>query len=488
MKKTVLYFSRSYLATLMPQLAAQGDDFINLYIVQTDKEEQQVIAAGGTVVLNLEKLGREALSNPDCPEWTEPADMRAVTGFNWSPLYADRYLPAYDTQVRDRLAGAIQEALEKIFNTHQISGVVTEPVALFPTHYLLYLCLTKNAVPLFWANTYFPDYFFFVSDVHIMHPRRASPLKGAEFESVKQVVTQYVERVAADKAGPAYHHQFASKQQGKFNYFSQRKGKDALILTPGVIAKLLQFARVCRVMGYRALFPRKGDYMTAGAVTEHKFYMRNLMTPKRRYDRPTDQFSSGNVFFPLQYEPEASLLYAAPDFQNQVALVEAMLQSMPQGHVLWVKEHPNQFGVLGHGNWQKLRKRYSNLRLIYGRENGRHLIQRCGLAVSITSTAGMDALILGRTCLVLGNVFFKDFPGAKSLDGVQALADALNDPTNYLQSSNVLKDTHLRQISPLVDFASNCYPGDPQPAPNLFTPQNLKHLYKAIQAELISNK
>ena len=484
MKKTVLYFSRSYLTTLMPQLAAQGDDFINLHIVQTNKEERQVIAAGGTVVLNLEKLGREALSNPDTPEWSEPADMRAVTGFNWSPLYADRYLPTYGTQTRDRLAGALQTALEDIFDTHPIAGVVTEPVALFPTHYMLYLCLTRNAVPLFWANTYFPNHFYFVSDVHIMHPRRAKPLEGDELEAVKQDVTQYVERVAADKAGPAYHHQFATKQQGKFNYFNQRQGKDALILTPGPVAKLLQLARVGRVMGYRALFPRKGDYMTAGAVGEHRFYMRNLMTPRRRYDPPTDEFASGNIFFPLQYEPEASLLYAAPDSQNQAALVESMLKSMPQGHVLWVKEHPNQFGVLGHGVWQKLRKRYSNLRLVYGRENGRHLIQRCGVAVSITSTAGMDALILGRTCLVLGDVFFKDFPGAKSLDGMNALANALNDPGNYLQSADLLEGGHVRQIAPLVAFAANCYSGDPQPAPELYTPQNLSFLYKAIQAEL----
>lgn len=218
--------------------------------------------------------------------------------------------------------------------------------------------------------------------------------------------------------------------------------------------------------------------MIAGAADEHWFYFRNLMGRLSRYDKPTDQFYKGNVFFPLQYEPEASLLYAAPDFRNQVAVVETILQSLPASHVLWVKEHPNQFGVLSRGAWQVLRKRYKNLRLIYGRENGRHLIQRCGLAVAITSTAGMDALILGRKCFVLGDVFFEAFPDAIQIKSNAALARQLNTPENYRDAN------HLGDIdgiaTALRGFAAGCYPGDPQPAPELMQPDNMQSLYKAI--------
>jgi len=207
--------------------------------------------------------------------------------------------------------------------------------------------------------------------------------------------------------------------------------------------------------------------------------MRNLMSRRRGYDEPADHFSAGNIFFPLQYEPEASLLYAAPDFRNQPAVVESILQALPEGHVLWVKEHPNQFGALRHGPWLALRRRYCNLRLIFGRENGRHLIQRCGLAVAISSTAGLDALIYGRRCIVLGDVFFRHFPGAVPLRSIDALATALNDPALYCNEAQPEVD-HAALVDAMVAFGRNCYPGDPQPAPGLYSNENTALLREAV--------
>lgn len=485
MTKTILCFSRSYLSAFLPHLMDQGDRLSPIYMVQSDSEQKEIEARGGRVVVNLQAIVRAAFSKAatDRPKWSEPDDMRRLTDYNWSPLYSDRHLPEYDEPTRLTIAGAIQEALEEVFDQYDVAGVLSEPVALFPTHYLLYLCKKYGAVPLLWANTYFPGYFFFTSDVHLENPVRRGALEEAQQDELRSVISQYLERVSQDKAGPVYHHKFAKNSNGINSYFKQRRGEEALVMSPKFSSRILQRLRLTRVKLKRLRFPRGSDYMTAATVSEHSFYMRNHKARLSLYDDPPTEFSKSNVFFPLQYEPEASLLYAAPDFRNQVPFVESMLQSLPAEHILWVKEHPNQFGALGHGQWKVLRKRYNNLRLIFGRENGRHLIQRCGLAVVITSTAGMDALVYGRTTLVLGDVFFRNYPGAKPLRSQAELSAALNDPDNY--SNDLDPDFDLSGlVNALCQFGSHCYPGDPQPDANLYDKENVTALYKAITHEV----
>tara|TARA_R110002072_G_scaffold283940_1_gene447633 strand:- start:327 stop:1799 length:1473 start_codon:yes stop_codon:yes gene_type:complete len=485
MSKTILCFSRSYLSDLLPHLMAGMPDVEPLHIVQNDAEQAKIEKTGQRVVLNLARLSREAVKDERVVQTDalEPKDFRALTGFDWSPLYADRYLPEFPEPVRSRLTCALIDALESIFAQQRIDGVLSEPVALFPTHYMLYLCKRAGAVPLYWANTYFPGFFYFVSKVHLSNPDNLPPLPEAEMDALRNSIRSYIERVAMDKAGPVYHHQFAKTRRGLAGYLKQRSGHEALVMSPNLSTRAIQAVRLARVTAHRLLFPRLGDYMTAGAVAEHTLYFRNLMASRRGYDAPAQQFSPRNVFFPLQYEPEASLLYAAPDFRNQIAVVESILQALPAGHVLWVKEHPNQFGALMHRRWKALRKRYSNLRLVFGRENGRHLIQRCGLAVSITSSAGLDALIYGRRCLVLGDVFYRNFPGAVALRSNKELARALNDPAQYCTEER--GDFELGPlVEALVEFGRGCHPGDPQPSADLYDPENLGQLQNAIRSAL----
>ncbi len=481
MPKTILCFSRSYLSDFLPKLMEGIPDVQALHIVQSDEEQRKIQKMGHRVVLNLESMGRDALAaDPDAaPLWTEPADMRKLTAFDWSPLYADRYLSNFSESVMLRVAGAIQKALEEIFAQHQIDGVLTEPVALFPTHYMLYLCKRLGIAPMFWANTYFPGYFYFVSDVHLCQPATLPAQSAENMQDLQRTVQSFVERVAQDKAGPVYHHKFANSKRGLSGYLRQRSGHEALVLSPSITTKAIQALRFLRASMHFMFFPRLGDYMTASARSEHKFYLRNVMGGIGYYDHPADGFDPKNVFFPLQFEPEASLLYAAPDFRNQAALVESILQTLPSEHVLWVKEHPNQFGALHHPQWRKLRKKYRNLRMVYGRQNGRQLIQNCALAVSITSTAGLDALIYGRRCIVLGDVFYRNFPGALPVRSAAEMATLLNDKSNYCATQNPdVEQAPL--IAALVEFGRHCHLGDPQPSDQLYTDRNIGNLRSAL--------
>jgi|GEM_PF-1413048 len=478
MTRHVLCLSRSYLANLLPALGKRHPDTRYFHIVQTDAEARSIAAQGGEVVLNLEAIVREGLSD-SAPLWQEPADMRAVTGFSWSAIQSDRYLPHFDHATRLRIGGLLDKAVGDLFARQHFDAFVSEPVALFITHLLFYYCRRNGTRPLLWGNTYFPDYFYFADATNMSTPRREGELEAPETERLRQTVEAYVGGVVGDKAGPAYHYAFSGVKNTRLGYFKQRRGEMPLVLKPGLTSIGLQAARLGRALLKRALFPRGADFITAGSVSEHARYMRSLLTAPRIYDPLPETPSADHVVYPLQYEPEASLLYYAPEIVSQTSFVETILKALPPGKLLWVKEHPNQFGALGLKPWREIRKRHANLRFVHGRQSGRELLKRAGLCVTISSTMGMDALLIGRRVLVAGNVFFRHFPGAVALTSYAHLGEALNDPASYTP-----QDERAALTGHLIDFGLHAYRGDPQPSQILFEPDNLDLLVAAIDNEL----
>ncbi len=478
MTANVLCLSRSYLSNLLPRLGKLDADAQYFHIVQSDAEERAVKAAGGTVVLNLEAVVRQHFSSTQPAQWREPEDFRDVTGFGWSALYSDRNLPDLPARKREKTARIVFDAVAALFAERHYDAFVSEPVAIFITHIVFYFCRKTGTRPLLWANTYFPDYFYFADATNISVP---TPIAGAPNTSpeLRKTVESYAHGVIGDRVGPAYHHAFASKaSKPQLDYLSQRKGERPLVLRPGLTSIGLQFARMMRAHIKRLTFPFRGDYMTAGSASEHRAYMRYLLTPSYVYDALPDSFAATNVVYPLQYEPEASLIYFAPEIVSQISFVETILRALPSDRLLWVKEHPNQFGALGEKPWRALRAKYGNLRFIHGRQSGRELIKRCGAAVSISSSMGMDALLLGRKVIVAGRVFYRTFTGAIPVSSHDELAVALNRAETYELSDNA--DANIEE---LIAFGRNAYPGDPQPSDVLFTEENLHALSEAIRAE-----
>lgn len=480
--RTLLCLSRSYLAHLLPTLGQrQADELDYHHIVQTDKEEAQVRSLGGRVVMNMQAVVREALKDTDGPHWSEPEDMRVVTDFGWSAIQSDRYLPHFPSKVRVRIAGALQHAVARLFEQQHFDGFLSEPVALFITHVIFYHCKKDGTQPLLWCNTYFSGYFYFADKSEISTPIRRSPLSTTDTTALRESVLAYANGIVGDQTGPVYHHAFSGTKHSRLGYFKQRSGHLPLVLRPGMISRLIQAARVARVVLARLRFPQSGDFMAAGAVNEHRFYLRCLFASSSIYDTPPLEYSSNNVVYPLQYEPEASLLYFAPHHVDQISFVETILRSLPHGKILWVKEHPNQFGALNESPWLALRKRYDNLRFAHGRQNGRELIKKSALVVTISSTMGLDALLLGRKVLVGGEVFYSRFTGAIRTKSYLALAKELNNRANYDGSDNFTAN-----VEELVEFGRYAYVGDPQPSHYLFSDENLALLQLAINAELSS--
>jgi len=481
MKKKILCLSRSYLSKLFPTIAQNDNGREYFHIVQNTAEEKRVKSLGGEVVLNIETYVSSVFTSNDLDiKWEEPDDFRTITGFNWSPLYTDRYLSNFPEATRLKVAGAVYKAISELFSKYNFDYFLSEPVALFTTHVLLYFCKKNETEARLWVNCYFPDYFFFAAglDYSIPSPVLKQYSKD-EISLLDKHIKSYCEGVQEDKTGPAYHFSFSKDPDKGLNYFQQRVGNASLVLKPELKTIVLQSLRVIRAIYSWSLFPKKGDFQSAASFNEHWFYFKCLLTSRKYYDNIPDRGTQDVITYTLQYEPEASLLYAAPDFYNQLVFVEMILRSLPDGQSLYVKEHPNQFGALGIKEWRKLRKKYHHLKFIYGRESGRELIKSSSMVITLSSTAGMDAILLGKPVIVAGRVFFSNFPNVKCINSYSELAALLQQPHKALPTQDIMQDilNHFRNMG------INSYLGDPQPSSILYSDENLTHLINAISQE-----
>jgi Capsule polysaccharide biosynthesis protein len=115
------------------------------------------------------------------------------------------------------------------------------------------------------------------------------------------------------------------------------------------------------------------------------------------------------VFFPFHVEPELALLLYAPFHTHQSSIMQNVAQSLPWDTCLYVKEHPQAVGVKDMGFYKRVRVT-PNVRMMYPHVSSRALIAGSKGIVTITGTAGMEAMLMNKPAVTLGDVFYNFVP------------------------------------------------------------------------------
>jgi hypothetical protein len=110
-----------------------------------------------------------------------------------------------------------------------------------------------------------------------------------------------------------------------------------------------------------------------------------------------------NVFYPMQYQPEQTTLVGGLYFANQISTIENIAKSLPFGYTLIVKEHPRGRGARPAWQYRHL-ARFPNIRFCDA--DSKEIMKRCGAVITITSTAGLEAMALDRPIVVLGSCYY----------------------------------------------------------------------------------
>jgi len=129
------------------------------------------------------------------------------------------------------------------------------------------------------------------------------------------------------------------------------------------------------------------------------------VTQSNKYCSSTLPDQCNCVYFPLQFEPEASTMVLAPWHTNQIAVIEALAKALPAGFILVVKEHASMRGGRPKNFYRQIAAIPRTI-LVGDERAGLWWIGQAKLTTVISGTSAWEAVRLGKPVLVIGDTPF----------------------------------------------------------------------------------
>jgi hypothetical protein len=126
------------------------------------------------------------------------------------------------------------------------------------------------------------------------------------------------------------------------------------------------------------------------------------------------------VLFGLHMQPEASIDVWAPFFANQAWVIELLSRSIPPTHRLLVKVHKSDAANYTREQFARMRS-FPGVSLVKPFADARPFIEQAGLVVSIQGTMGLEAALLGRPVIMLGESPVTLLPSATQVGAITDL-------------------------------------------------------------------
>lgn len=110
-------------------------------------------------------------------------------------------------------------------------------------------------------------------------------------------------------------------------------------------------------------------------------------------------------FFPLHHQPEAEILVANTEFNDQETVIRNVAAGLPVGTKLLIKGHPAHVGGFSPLFYRRLLS-IPNVELIDPTYSSRELISRARGTISIKSTVIYEAMLLRKPVVMLGQTYY----------------------------------------------------------------------------------
>lgn len=438
-KPVVLFFARGYQAEFFPTLITDRYDAV--FVALRREERAAVEARGAKVVACFEDDFDKLDVTP------APSDYLLKS---WP---ADRFLGRFDAKKRLEILGKEITFWRALLDRHKPAAVVNELVALEISEVLLTECRRADVLYLAGMNCVVDDLFYWLTDpMTLAGDRMRLPEPDA---NARRQAERYIDEVLAKDYKPFYVKNLAGR----------------LALKP-LLVGLAKWA----VWQIRRVGDRHGAFRYEMYGEEYakriEVYFKGMA---HRYDRLEDIPAGLEViFYPLHQEPEATLVYMSEFYANQVATIENILRCLTPNQVLVVKEHPVDKGALLRSRFWKLRQDYSALYYLPAEIHGRQVLERATRVVTLTSTVGWEAAVIGKTAYVLGEIFYDNLDGLKRIRTLDELRQRLREP---VPGPSV---TRAEVVDFVARMAMASYPGNPFPHPGLYSDRNKQRVIHAI--------
>ncbi len=197
--------------------------------------------------------------------------------------------------------------------------------------------------------------------------------------------------------------------------------------------------------------------------TSHAYFMRHGR-------KPEELAGFRLVYFPMHLEPEIALQGMSPEFNNSAELIAWVSKSLPADALLVVKEQPYAFGMRSRHYYDMLR-RIGNVVLAHPDTKSWPWIEASSLVVTITGTAAIEAVNMGRPVLSYGvhqavnllpSVRFADCY-ATTREAVDDLLSMTQDDPRLARALRCLRKAQLDCSFDMSGFEKTYKSPEPQP-------------------------
>lgn len=161
------------------------------------------------------------------------------------------------------------------------------------------------------------------------------------------------------------------------------------------------------------------------------------------------------VLFSLHMQPESSIDVWAPFFSNQLWVIELLSRSVPPTHRLLIKIHKSDAARYSAEHLDEMRS-FPGVALVRPFADARGFIERAALVISIQGTMGLEAALLGKPVIMLGESPVTVFPSARSIgriDELPALVRSMLQSRPPLRSEII--DAFASYLAPFMPVSHN---------------------------------
>jgi hypothetical protein len=329
-----------------------------------------------------------------------------------------------------KLKSALLNFFENIIEDHRISLVVYENVSN-TFSYFAYIVASKKGVNYKgFIGSRLPGRFEISEGPFDFAKVKATfnQITSGELvvsEEVKSVVESYIQRI--EKIEP--------------DYMALNKLSDV-----GVAKRYLSFEKLNKVISLlRYSFSKADwDFQIGNPLKTHiNLFLRNLMRSfkcrilKKHYE--SFDVECQYFLYPLHFHPESSTSILSGNNLDEYEVIKSIAFNLPEETILYIKDHKSSWGYPSLKFYKRLR-RLPNVKLLSPYEPTKELIKDSAGVVTLTSTVGYEALLLGKRVLLIGRVFYefhKNVEILKSRDDIfSALKQFLDSGVDDVQEYN----------------------------------------------------
>lgn len=219
-----------------------------------------------------------------------------------------------------------------------------------------------------------------------------------------------------------------------------------------------------------------------------KYYI-HTSRARRFYDRhSTDKLPDNNsLVLALHLQPEATTMPLGGVFADQLLVLDLILQALPEGMNVFVKEHPCMFEQFAQDKHERSVEFYAHMlkdprvHFVKRTVKSQALIDNARLVASTNGTISVEAMRSGKPCIIFGWVWFSGCQSCFSVDSVGSLKDAFaaaskKSPDEVKADFQRFLEAFEKRAIYAVNYRSNFnYVGD-----NFCFDKSMSNLSKAI--------